>query len=339
MSKEKKKKIKIPKSVLDLRMTPKKFAKEHNIKITKKMSKKDKKRNLKRLRKEYSNFAINGMNKAVKILAENANNSSKKIIKVKSGVDNIITNSDVMNRIAKIYKKNPDAYPNMVFLPYMIMNTIMYYKQEGLSEEDKAIADSLDTSALVSFCEKILKKEIKKYKKYGLSDTAAFQFACVIPTTRLFSKNRHWYTKLIQAMYDVAANEDVSVDDVLKAVTKLNKDKYISKKEFLEGFYSAFILKRSSNKNKNFTDAQKDLHENLIEKTLVFMDGMKSKKLRAMLKDYIKARKFAESMKSDSKRVIKFTDYANSNSQYINIKATVKELIEDNSNNELYLSE
>lgn len=338
--KEKKKKIKVPKSVLELRLTPKKFAKKHNIKINgKKMSKKDKKHNLKRLQKEYCDHAISGLNKAVKILAENANNPAKKVVKVKEGVENIITNPEVMKKITKIYKKNPDAYPNMVFLPNMIMNTILYYSQENLTDEEKAIADSLDKEALVGFCEKILKREIKKYTKYGLSDSVAFQLATTIPTTKLFKVSSHWYKKLIQQLYDIAEHEEVDIDTVLKAITKLDKDKYISKKEFYEEFYSAFILRRNSNKNKNFTDSQKDLHEGLIERCLNYLDGLKSKKLRSILRDYIKARKFAESMKSDSKRVINFADHANSNSSFINIKNTVKELIEDNANNELYLSE
>ena len=341
MSKEKKKKkIKVPKSVLELRLTPKKFAKKHNIRLKGKgMSKKDKKHNLKRLQKEYSESAISGLNKAVKILAENTNNPSKKVIKVKEGVENIITNPDVMKRLVKIYKKNPENYPNMVFLPNMIMNTILYYSQDSLSEEEKAIAESLDKTALVEFCEKILKKEIKKYKKYGLSDSVAFQLATIIPTTKLFKASSQWYKKLIQQMYDLAENEEIDIDIVLKAITKLDKDKYISKKDFYEGFYSAFILRRNSNKNKNFTDSQKDLHEGLIERALNYLDSLKSKKLRSILRDYIKARKFAESMKSDSKRVINFADHANSNSAFVNIKNTVKELIEDNSNNELYLSE
>lgn len=339
MSKKNKKKVKIPKSVLGLRMSPKKFAKKHNIRLTgKHMSKKDKKHNLKRLKKEYSSFAISGLNKAVKILAENANNSTKKVGKVKEGVENIISNPDVMNRIVKIYKKNPDNYPNLIYLPNMIMNTILYYSQEGLSDEEKAVAESIDTVALTEFCERILKKIIKKYRKYGLSKSVAFQLAVVIPTTKLF-KNPAWYKKLIQQLYDIAANEDVDLDNILKAIIKLDKDKYISKKDFYEGFYFAFMMKRSSNKNKNFTDAQKDLHENLIERTLNYLEGLKSKKLRSMLREYIKARKFAEQMKSDSKRVINFNDHANSNSAYQNIKSVVKELIADNANNELYLSD
>ena len=51
----KKKKIKIPNSVIDLSMSPKKFAKKHNIKLKGKgMKKKEKKHNQKRLVKEYS---------------------------------------------------------------------------------------------------------------------------------------------------------------------------------------------------------------------------------------------------------------------------------------------
>lgn len=337
----KKKKLKIPKSVLDLRMSPRKYAKKHNIRIKGKgISKRERKHNVKRLKTEYSESAINGLNKAVKILAEN-NPESKKVLKVKDGVDNIISNPDVMKRIVKIYRKNPDSYPNLIYLPYMIMNTLVYYSSENLSDEDKEIAKNLDSESLIKFCEKVLKKEIKRYKNMGLSEDVAYQIATVIPTTKLFKNNsRQWFKKLIQAMYNIAEEKDVDVDTIIRAVIKIDKKKKssVTKKEFLEGFFSEFILQKSSNKNLKMTDTQKQLHEDLIERTLVYLDNLKGRKLREILKQYIKRRKNAENYKNDSKRVIKFTDHANSNSPYTNIKKVVQELIEDNSSNELYLS-
>lgn len=331
------KKIKVPKSVLDLRLSPKKFAKKHNIKLKGKgMSKREKKHNLKRLKSEYSEYAITGLNKAVKILAENPD--GKKINKVKDGVENIISNHDVMKKIAKIYRKNPESYPNMIFLPNMIMNTLIYYNSDGISDEEKEIAKTLDTEGLISFCEKILKKEIKRYKHMGLDQDTAYQLATVIPTAKLFKNNRQWYKKLIQQMYDIAANNDVDIDSIIKAVIKIDKKKAITKKDFMEGFFSEFILQKNSNKNAKFTDTQKELHEGLIERTLFYLDNLKKSKLKEILKQYIKRRKTAESYKNDTKRVIKFIDHANSNSPYTNIKAVVQELIEDNSANELYLS-
>ena len=328
-------KIKIPKSVLELRYSRKKFAKKHGIEIKgKHMSKKEKKYAEKKLDNQYAEAAISGLNKAVKILAENGD--FKKIDKVKEGVDNIITNPTAMKKIAKIYKKNPDEYTSLKFLPLMIMNTLTYYKQENLSDEEKAIGEKLDTEALIEFCEKILKKEIKRYKNKGMSPEVAFQLATVIPTTKLF-KNRAWYKRLIQAMYDIAATETVDIDDVIKAVISIDKKKGISKKEFLEGFFTEFILQRTSNKQTKFTDTQKDLHEGLIERALTYMNDLKSRKLREMLKEYIKRRKHAESYKTDGKRVIKFIDHANSNSPYTNIKDCVTSLISDNANNEIYL--
>ena len=336
----KSKKIKIPKSVIDLRLSPKKFAKRHNIRLKGKgMSKREKKHNLKRLEVEYSECAITGLNKAVKILADNASdNQTKKINKVKDGVENVISNRSVMKRVAKLYRKNPDNYPNMIFLPNMIMNTLIYYNSENISDEEKEIGKSLDTEGLISFCEKILKKEIKRYKHMGLDQDVAYQLATVIPTAKLFKNNRQWYKKLIQQMYDIAAKNDVDIDTIIKAVIKIDKKKSISKKDFLEGFFSEFILQKNSNKNAKFTDTQKELHEGLIERTLVYLDNLKKSKLREILKQYIKRRKTAESYKNDTKRVIKFVDHANSNSPYTNIKAVVQELIEDNSTNELYLS-
>lgn len=332
----KKKKIKVPKSVAELRMSPKKFAKKHDIKLKgKHMSKRERKHNFKRLKREYSESAINGLNKAVKIIAENPD--AKKIGKVKDGIDNIILNPDVMKRIAKIYKKHPDNYENLKFLPHMIMNTLLYYKSDAISDEEKEIGKSLDAEALVEFCEKILKKEIKKYKKYGLDDDVAYQLASVIPTTRLF-KNRLWYKKLIQEMYTMAETKDIDIDKIFIAILKVDKKKAMSKKEFLEGFFSEFILQKSSNKNAKWTDSQKELHEGLVERALVYLNDLKKSKLREILRRYIKRRKTAESYKNDGKRVIKFIDHANSNSPYTTIKAVVQDLVSDNSSNELYLS-
>jgi len=326
-----------PKSVLNLRMSPKKFAKKNNIRLKGKgISKKERKHNHKRLIKEYSDFAATGLNKAVKILAENPD--AKKADKVKEGVENIITNPDVMKRIVKIYKKNPGTYPNMMFLPNMIMNTLVYYASDAISDEEKEVGKALDTDSLITFCEKILKKEIKRYEKFGLEEEVAYQLATVIPTTKLF-RNRQWYKRLIQQMYDIAEKNPVDIDAVLKAVCKIDKKKGISKKEFLEGFFSEFILTKASNsKTAKFTDTQKELHEGLIERTLVYLDNLKVRKTKEILKRYIKKRQTAESYKNDTKRVIKFIDHANSNSPYSNIKSAINDLIADNSAYEAYLS-
>jgi hypothetical protein len=332
-----KKKIKIPKSVLNLKMSQKKFAKKNGIRLKGKgMSKKERKHNEKRLNKEYSEFAISGLNKAVKILADNPDNN--KTEKVKAGVENIIINPEIMKRIAKIYRKNPEQYSNMKFLPDMIMNTLLYYSSDGISEDEKKVGENLNKEALIEFCEKILKKEIKRYKKQGLPPEIAYQLATVIPTTKLFKNNRKWYKRLIIQMYDIAAEQSVDVDAVLKAVSKIDKKKSISKKNFLEGFFSEFILQKNTNKTAKYNDTQKELNDTLIDRTLVYLDAQKPRKTREILKQYIKRRKTAEEFKNDTKRVIKFVDHANSNSPYETIKKVVQDLIADNSSNELYLS-
>lgn len=336
---EKKKKLKIPKSVLQLEWSPKKFAKKHNIRVDGKgMSKREKKRARKRLNREYGEFAINNLNKAVKILSENQNEDSKKINKVKGAVETIISNGSVMKEIAKRYKKDNSQYPNLVYLPYMITNTILYYSREDISEEEKAVADSLDKAALVEFCEKILKKQIKIYRDKGLSNETAFQIANVIPTAKRLKDNSQWYKRLIQTLYVIAEYDDVDVEMILKAIRKIDKKKVIGKKEFYADFFSEFIMTKSSNKIHSFNDKQKELHETLIEQALAYLNSRKSKDLKEILKRYIKRRKNAEAYKNDTKRIIKFIDFANSNSEYTNLKSVIQELISDNSTNELYLA-
>jgi hypothetical protein len=331
------KKLKIPKSVTELKLSPKKFAKKHGIKLKgKDLTKGEKKRNLKRLKTQYSEAAIRGLDRAVKILAEN-DSESKKIIKIKNAVDNIISNAEAMKRIAKIYKKNPKDYGNMIYLPFMIMNTILYYSQDSISDEDKEVGKSLDTEGLMEFCEKILKSEIKRYKKLGLDAEMAYHMATVIPTTKVFKSNmREWQRRLLQTLYLLAEKEEIDLGMILNAVCRLDK-KGIDKKLFYEGFFSEVILMKDSNKNKRFTDSQKDLHAALIEKTLEYLDGLKTSRCKEIMKKYIKRRKTAESYKNDTKRIIKFVDYANSNSPYTKLKSVLNDLIADNSANELYL--
>lgn len=343
MAKNKKKKIKIPKSVFELRWSEKKFAKENNIRIKGKgMGKKAKKEAQKHLMKEYSRASIKNLDKVVKILSENPIDN-KKIMKLRAAVDNVLFNPDLMESIAKLYKKDPKEYPNLIYFPYMITSTIFYYNQEGISDEEKEYADRLDKEALLKFCTKILKKQIKYYSDAGLSDAVAFELACVMPTTKLLSVpsvGRQWYKRLIQKLYDMAEVSEIDLPAILSAVRTVDKNKKyrVSKAEFNEGFFSEVIMRKATNKVHAYTDGQKELQENLIEATLMYMDSLKSKKLRSILRTYIKRRKTAEEHKNDTKRIIKFIDHANSNSAYGQVKSVVQDLIADNGANELYLS-
>ena len=337
----KKKKVKIPDSVMELKWSSEKFAKKHNIRIKGKgMSKKRKKEAQKKLIRTFANKQINNLNTAVKILSDNPG-ESKKLMKVKDGIDRVIINTEVMERIAKLYKKDPKDYPNMIFLPYMITNTILYYNQEGLSEKEQAEAEQLDKEALLKFCEQILKRQIKHYREQGLDNNLAFEMANVIPTTKILTgrKGNDWYKTLSRRLYVMAEHGSIDLLTVLDAVRTVDKKKdCIGKKEFFEGFFSHFILTKSSNKSHTYNDTQKELHENLISACLEYMESLKEKQLREMLKTYIRRRKTAESYKTDTKRVIRFVDHANSNSPYTKLKTVVQDLISDNSNNELYLS-
>lgn len=335
--KKKKKKIRIPKSILELRLSPKKFAKKHGIRI-KGVGKRLKKRNMKRLKDLYSRAAIDGLNKAVKILSDHPNEDGKKIDKIKGVVDKIITNEGVMKKVSKIYKKKPDEYSNLVYLPHMIINTLLYYSQEGLSEKEQEIGQTLDKDSLINFCHRVLKSRIKKYKKYDLSEDTSFKLAEVIPTTKLLVNNRMWFKKLIQSLYVIADSEEVDYKRILRAVLKVDKKRHINKNDFYKSFYSEFILTKASNRNHSFTDTQKDLHESLIEGVMEYIESSKPSTIRDILKTYIKRRKTAESYKNDTRRVITFIDYANSNSSFVKIKKAIQDLVADNSTNELYLS-
>ena len=331
-----KKKVKIPNSVKHLKYSIQKYAKKNDIHL-KKLPKRDRKKAEKRLMEDYSESSLIGINKAVKILTEHPDCENSE--KIKTGIENIILNPEVVKAIAKLYKKNRDQYPNLIYLPNMIVNTLNYYDNEAnLTEEEKKLKASLDPEMLVSFCEKILKKQIKKYIKLGLDPEIAYHIATIIPSARLFKVNVHWYRKLIRELYDLAETKDIDVDSILKAICRIDKDEVISKKEMLREFYCEFILQKYTNKQVKFNEKQKELHEGLIENALKYIDDLKLNKIRDILRNYIKARKKAEEYNNDSKRIIKFVDHANSNSPYTNIKKVVQDLIAENAANEVYLS-
>ena len=333
-----KKKVKVPKSLFELKWSVSKFAKEKGIRLKGKgMSKKRKKEAKKKLRKMYALNMIGKLDKAVKIIASNPTDN-KKILKLRSAIDNIIFNPEIMEQIAAIYKKDRKAYPNLMFFPYMITSTLLYYKREGLTDEEKEYGEKLDKEVLLDFCGRVLKKQIAHYESLGMDDATAFELACVIPDAEVFTTHRQWYRRLIMKMYELAGLGPVDLDDILKAVRSCGKSKEITKKDFLEGFYTTFMMTKATNKIATYNDHQKELHETLINETLKYLEDQKDSKRRELIKGYIRARKNDEDKKRDGKRVIKFVDQANSNSAFTGLKSTVQDLISDNPNHELYLS-
>jgi hypothetical protein len=220
----------------------------------------------------------------------------------------------------------------------MIVSTITYYRQEDLTDEEKEFGKRIHSDDLIEFCMKILKKIIKKYEKQDLSSEVAFQIATVIPTTKLLAGSRKWFRNLITTLHIMAEKSVPDLKAIFKAILKLDGKKYINKKLFYELLYQEFMLKRLSNKKYSATDSQKEFYDNFVDMTLEYLNELKVGKVKNILKQYIKARKKAEEFKSDGKRIIKFVDHANSNSPYQNIKAAVQELINDDKNNEIYLS-
>ena len=336
--KKKKKDIQIPECVKVLKLSKKKYAKKNGIDLdSSKMSKKENKRKLKKITLEYNEDVIKGLNKAVKILTE-VQEESKKVNKLKAWVEEKITDPATMDSVAELYKKHPELYTNMIYLPYMIVATITFYRQEDLSDEEKEFGKKIHSDDLIEFCMKILKKIIKKYEKYDLNSETAFHIATVIPTTKLLAGSRKWFRNLITTMHNMAEKSVPDIKAIFKAILKLDGKKYINKKLFYELFYQEFILKRLSNKKYSATESQKEFYDNLVDMTLDYLNDLKVGKVKSILKQYIKARKKAEEFKSDGKRIIKFVDHANSNSPYQNIKAAVQELINEDKNNEIYLS-
>lgn len=333
---KKDKKIDLPPSVKALKWDRAKWAKKNGLKYEgKHLSKADAKANKKRAKKEYPVAMIEGLNAAVEIISENPNDDQ--IEKIKNRIEGIIVRPKLMAKIADIYSKNPKDYKNLIFLPNIIMNTLLYYeKGVELSEDELAIAASLDREALTEFCEKILKKRRERYEGMGLSRTLAFHLACVIPTAKILGKP-YWYKVLIGELYDMAETESVDVKDVLNAIAKIDKHPNITKDEIRRGFWGEFIFMRNSNRLKQLNDSQRNLHEELQQLCLKFLDK-DAKVCKEILKRYVERRRKAEKNGNDGRRIFKFTDHANSNSPYTTLKEVVEKMIKKDPDVESLLS-
>ncbi len=338
---KKKKKIDIPDNVKQLGMAKKKFAKKNDLPYKmkgKEFSKKEKKNAVKEFNKEYASAQLEALDKAVKILVQCGMHESKKIDKLKERVDEVIRNQELMDGMISVYKKEPKEYKWILHLPGMITATILYYQKKDLTDEEKKEAEHLDVDMLMKFCEKILRKPIRKYMKHGLSASAAFQMACAVPTLNVFTwKTNYWHRKMINTMFEIAAEDVVDVPSYLQAIFSMDKNDKFKKKYFLDEFCLQYLLRKQTNKSAKFTDNQKELQENLNAWVLVHLNTIQKDRSRAIIKDYIKARKRAEENKVDGTRVIPLINHSNANSEYTRLRDVLLDIIKSNSQNELYL--
>lgn len=329
------KKIKLPRSVKQLRLSKKKWAKKNGMDYTgKKLSKGDKKVNKKRVKKKYPVAVAKGLNKAVQVITENPN--SDKIDKINEAINGILTQPKLMAKVAKVYKEDRNNYDELIYLPRIILTTIQYYERSDISPEEKAEAENMDVDALTEFCEKILTKPRKKYESFGLSQSAAFALAALIPDNSIL-RGRYWYRRLVHTLYEIAESEVIDFDKVIEAISKLNKKHKMKKDEIRRNFFEEYIFTRKTNRFKQFTKTQNDLHEDLQNACLKYLDKLKKKEIKGILEEYVKRRKKAEKEGKDGSRIFKFIDHANSNSPFENIKWAVGKIITDHPEYETYL--
>ena len=319
----------------------KKFAKKNDIPYNlkgKDFSKKEKKKAAKEFNKEYASAQLDSLDKAVKILVQCGMQENKKIDKIKESVDDVIRNPSLMNDIIDIYKKDPKQHKWILYLPSMMVATIVYYQGKDLTDAEKKEAETVDVDMLMKFSEKILKKPIRKYIKHGLSTSAAFQMACAVPSLNVFTgRTVFFHRKFINTLFEIAKEEVVDIPTYFQAMFAMDKSEKFKKKEFLDEFCLQYLLRKQTNKSAKFTDNQKELQENLNTWALNHLNLIAKERSRSIIKNYIKARKRAEENKIDGTRVISLINHSNANSEYTRLRDVLLDLIKSNSQNELYL--
>lgn len=321
---------KLPRTVKALDQKRKKWAKKNGLNY------KDGKGNKKLAKEEYQEAFLEGLDRSMEIILHQPN--SKIADRVKDKIDAALARPKRMAEAAKIYPEHRKEYRNIIYLPNMIMTTIRYLQNgaDKLEGKEKEIAASIDETALVDFCETILKKSMKHYTSYGLSRGAAFTLACLVPSAHILEKS-YWYRALLTTLYDMAETDTFEIETIFEAVTTVDKSKVLHKRDMKRKFWLEFILMKNSNRFKNLNESQKNLHEHLQNQALEYLNGLSKDELEAMLYKYIKRRRESENNNSDGRRIFRFVDHANSNSPYGKIKQVVEKIISAKPDYEVYL--
>lgn len=323
-------KSKLPRSVKALSQSRKDWAKKNGLDY------KDDDDNKDLAKKEFIETFVEGLDRAMEIILDKPNSDLAK--DVKREIEVALGRTKKIAAATKYYSEHRKKYQYIKYLPNVIVSTLKYVQSPSadLTAQEATLAKNLDEVVLHDFCKAILKKPCEHYEAIGLSNSAAMALASLVPSARILEKG-YWYRALIATLYSMAETDHFEIDDVFEAITTVDKNKVLRKRDLKRKFWLEFILMKNSNRFKDLNESQKTLHEHLQIKALEYMDTLSEDELEAMLLKYIKRRRESESTNSDGRRIFRFVDHANSNSPYTKIKKVVEKIIKGKSEYEAYL--
>ena len=185
---------------------------------------------------------------------------------------------------------------NIDLLPIILhecISEILKFNDECV-EQGKPESQLEGPEKLFELMEAILKKRMKKAKKYGIPEDLAFDLLGIIPEKRVVKYGPFFRTSQVFNLLYAHAEKMVDVD--FDAVMRLlfSEDDY--------RYPIEYALKERKDKYRNFSEVQKKLFNDITTWVFNEMEGMSKGDIEKIVDIYVKARKRDDEQGKDSAR-------------------------------------
>lgn len=272
-----------------IKMSAKKFKKENKYRLEGCDGKKEKKRVLKDISREYYEELESLLPATLKFAITQGHHRGNE--EAMQEIYAKLFDEDFVKFLTKELKDDAEI-TNIDMLPSLITAFISKAKKE---QPDKA--ELFATEGMSALLKAILKKRIKKMTKKGIPENQAFDYLSILPNPEILARGVYFYcARLFTCMYDYAASEDVDFDTVMKVLFKGESDN----KDF--SAFDLFILLERKDKITNFNDSQKSLFNKITTWSLNDIEDHKTSDIERIIRTYLNRRMEDAKNNKDSNR-------------------------------------
>lgn len=314
----------------------KKFLKENKWRLDDADGKKEKKKIKKELQREFFDAHLDFLPKTIWWAISQGHRPENQ--DTMSEVKCKLYDPEFVKYLYKLLKDDEEEIRNIEMLPIMYSVLLQDIKLAEAKADKMCEELDIDVEGQVGFETKdikklilfIIRKKFKKMCKKDISEEQAFDYLCAIPTTEVLkSKGQSYYYcgRLLKAMYEHAAKEEVKPNQVFSVIFKDNEGDPID----MSGFIIQVLLERKE-KISSFNEKQTALFNKITEWGLDTLEGeYGQKEIDKIIRQYIRER---QNDHHDSNRRIYLANVSAEN--YPKISAVVK-VIANNDDLKRYL--
>lgn len=261
---------------------------------------------------------------------QNMNSDTRKIkAAIYDQFTNEKTGAKFVNYLCNRYEdKDTSNIANFQFLPIILSDIIREETKKNTKRKDD---EKINIDYLYDACVLLTKPLAKKLRKKGVSDDAAFDIACAIPSKDLFSAfgkgtGRYEAGVLINLLYALAKKgETVPVDKIFKVLVD----------EDYEVDIIHYALRERKDKFSSFDAKQKAVYSEINEWIFNQIESYDKDLIYSILKEYINDRKKDDKNNRDTNR--RYFISSLPETDYKRIIKVVKKLIKEDESNKKYL--